>query len=449
MPANTFVPKGKNYLYIVGIDKYEHLPQLYNAKLDAEQVRSVLEEKYQFDPGLTHCHFDEEATHANITNYLERLVEVIKEEDTFLMYFAGHGEYKKMLDVGYWMPYDAQQDRIGTYISFDLVTRLIRAINSRHTFIITDSCYSGSIFTQKRDANFKDRLESLPSRWLLTAGRNEPVSDGRLGQHSPFAQAVIKILKNNYEDRLRVSVFCNRVLEAVGNNVNDQLPRGAALHDVGDMGGEFMFRLKAYTYAPVAEPSASAPEPAAPVRGGNEPAPQADSPAAPSGAPGDLAALKRQLKKYFQQSEFKRAFDLLNEYIADNSYRETDIIMQQSRYNGMHRQKMQGMVDASFAEMTFNQVRYAMLDLVDNLEESDIKAGLFSNGPAAGGNPPANLDELARQGLEQQATTLQRKLNFLQNEAAKAYDASQKFTLNEQIKETEHQLEEVRKKLGG
>lgn len=455
MDLSTYQPQGKNYLYIVGIDQYTDMPKLYNARMDAEKIKTVLEEKYQFDAGLTHCHFDEAATHSNITQHLRGLVDVVGEDDNFLMYFAGHGEYDKALDVGYWIPYDARKNHIGSYISFDLITRLIRAIKSKHTFIITDSCYSGSIFTQKRDTSYIDRLESMPSRWLLTAGRNEPVSDGRPGQHSPFAQAVLAVLKNNQDQRLRVSMFCNMVLDAVGQNVKDQLPRGAALYDVGDMGGEFMFRLKDFAYAPVQEKRSAAQSEAVPTRGSNPGAP-GDSPGSPAqkkAKPTTLKGLKKQLKGFLAAGEFERVFDMLNDLISDDSYRETDIIMQQARYNRTKREQNQGTIRSESAQLTFNQIQYAMIDLVDSLEEEDLILGeVQEEQPApsnASGQTTNTLSDLERQGLENQATLLQRKLNSFNEALIKAFDPSMKFNLEEQIKETQHQLEEVRSKLQG
>jgi hypothetical protein len=439
----------------VGIDQYTDMPKLYNARMDAEKIKVVLEEKYQFNADLTHCHFDEEATQSNITQHLRSLVDVIGEDDNFLMYFAGHGEYDKALDVGYWIPYDAQKDQIGSYISFDLITRLIRAIKSKHTFVITDSCYSGSIFTQKRDTSYVDRLESMPSRWLLTAGRNEPVSDGRPGQHSPFAQAVLAVLKNNQDKRLRVSMFCNMVLDAVGQNVKDQLPRGAALYDVGDMGGEFMFRLKDFAYEPVQEKRSAAPEAVTPTRGSgsNDRGGSDDSPAPKKAKPTTLKGLKKQLKGFLAAGEFERVFDTLNELISDDSYRETDIIMQQARYNRTKREQNQGTIRTESAQLTFNQIQYAMIDLVDSLEEEDlILDEVQEEQPAhsnTSGQTTNTLSDLERQGLENQAALLQRKLNSFKEALIKAFDPSMKFNLEEQIKETQHQLEEVRSKLQG
>jgi hypothetical protein len=250
-------------------------------------------------------------------------------------------------------------------------------------------------------------------------------------------------------------MFCNMVLDAVGQNVKDQLPRGAALYDVGDMGGEFMFRLKDFAYAPVQEKRSMASAEPVPTRGGND-APRGGSPGhtAPKKAkPTTLKGLKKQLKGFLAAGEFERVFDTLNDLISDDSYRETDIIMQQARYNRTKREQNQGTIRSESAQLTFNQIQYAMIDLVDSLEEEDLILGEVQEEQPAHSNTSGQttntLSDLERQGLENQATLLQRKLNSFNEALIKAFDPSMKFNLEEQIKETEHQLEEVRSKLQG
>ena len=123
--------------------------------------------------------------------------------------------------------------------------------------------------------------------------------------------------------------------------------------------------------------------------------------------------------------------------------------MQQSQYSSITKQLRNNLVDPNFANITLNRIRFALNSIVEDLEEEDLKAGaLQPERPAAGNNNGgAYLDELERQGLEQQAETLTRKLNYFRQELAKAYDASQKFALQEQINETERQLREIKGKL--
>jgi hypothetical protein len=449
------LPMGNNYLLVIGIDRYPHLPRLLNAVKDAREVANVLVEKYQFDSKRLFTLFDEQATQNAIIEQLKALAKSLTDNDNLLIYFAGHGEYDEVVDVGFWIPVDGRQGEIGSYIAFDLVTRLLRAIKTRHTFLITDSCYSGSFFTTRRATTAEDRLESLPSRWLLTAGRKEVVSDGWEGEHSPFAQAVLWHLNNNQAPRLRVSQFCNDILIAVGNNA-EQLPRGAALQNVGDMGGEFMFRLKAYRDTVFESAAAAIPAPGTERSGKppHTPPPHTPPPPAPEpAAPAPLRSLddvRARLKGLLRQDDFKGVFELFDQIIDDRSRRENDIIMQQSQFNGINNQLRNGLVDASFANITFNRIRFALTSIVDELTEGDLKPGVLQPAapPQDARHPTAYLDELERQGLLEQAETLQRKLNHYRQELATAYDANQKFALQEQIAETERQIGEIRRKLG-
>ncbi|MCB0570194.1 MAG: caspase family protein [Phaeodactylibacter sp.] len=445
------LPLGDNYLFVVGIDQYKSMPRLNNAVKDAREVVRVLTSKYQFDDGHLATLYDTEATQTAIIDRLKSYAKTVTEQDTLLMYFAGHGEYDEIVDVGYWIPIDGRQGEIGSYISFDLVTRLLRAIKSRHTFLITDSCYSGSFFTARRAATAADRLESLPSRWLLTAGRKEVVSDGWDGGHSPFAKAVLWHLEHNSEPRMRVSQFCNEVVIAVGNNA-EQLPRGAALQNVGDMGGEFMFRLKAYKDT-VFEKPADVPKTAATSRSGGDAETEMHEPEPPRPEPQaaplrTIEDVRERLKALLRDSDFKGVFELLNRIIDDRSRRENDIIMQQSQFSSINNQMRSGLIDPNFANITLNRIRFAMTSIIDELETEDLKAGALQPQSGTGNNGGAYLDELERKGLQDQAETLQRKLNLFRQELIKAYDPNQKFALQEQIAETEKQLKEIREKLG-
>ncbi|MCB0545941.1 MAG: caspase family protein [Phaeodactylibacter sp.] len=613
-PDEPVVRNGKNYLLVIGIDQYPEMPALSNAVLDARKIASLLTDRYQFSEEALFTLFDAEASQDAIISKLRELADIVTAEDTLLVYFAGHGEYDKKIDVGYWIPYDAKKGQIGSYISFDLVSRLIRAINTHHTFVLSDSCYSGSFFTTHRsiDSPVVAKLEATPSRWLLTSGRKEAVSDGREGGHSPFAQAVIKQLERNQEPYLLVSEFVNKVVVSVGNN-NEQVPIGAPIQDVGDEGGQFVFMLKSYVEAKsnfggilyfipsqmtegvrskcivritydkevllkrlpipreewqdrsvrilrakkaelisldeeafsikslnqtefleedehlewtyyvlpkasgthlliltisVAEavkgkergrdivleqsvrvaPRAKDNTPAAlsapseedfeiagvvfqkyqayeeekmeahpAAASSRQPAPEVVP--APSGEKADtkdtfkplrtLEDVRTRLKDYIRESEFEQAFELFNQIIDDRSSRENDIIMQQSQYSSITKQMRNNLVDPNFANVTLNRIRFALSSIVDDLKEEDLKAGALQPEapPAGAGNGNAYLDELERQGLEEQAEILARKLNYFRAERAKAYDASQKFALEEQINETERQLQDIKNKL--
>ena len=434
--------RGKNYLLVIGIDQYQDFPPLRNAVKDAQEIAKVLVEKYQFERENVFTLFNSAATQRAIVEQFRRLAETATEEDSLLVYHSGHGEYDKRIDAGYWIPADARRGEIGSYISFDLITRLLRAIRSRHTFIISDSAHSGSFFTSKAPT-VPEPSESLPSRWLLTAGRNEVVADGWQGENSPFAQAVLQHLQRNKEPRLRVSDFCSSVTLAVGNNASE-LPRFGPLQGIGHQGGEFMFRLKAYKDVAFEEPPEEKAEDIEVETKTEESKPEKEY--APLRTLDDV---RNRLKNHIRENEFEETFELFDQVIADRSSRENDIIMQRSQYSGIAKQIQNNLVDPNFATVTLNRIRYALSSIADDLEEEDLRPEVLQPESTEPGKSSEGmeLDELERRGLEQQADILARKLSYFRQELTKAYDAGQKFALEEQIGETERQLTEIKAKL--
>ena len=119
---------------------------------------------------------------------------------------------------------------------------MLTAINTQHTFLIVDSCFSGTLFTRGASRDLAERVERFPSRWGLTSGRSEIVADGAKGGNSPFASSIIYLLKNNIK-QLGVQELCTHVIESVVADAI-QTPIGEPLAISGHKGGQFIFRLK-------------------------------------------------------------------------------------------------------------------------------------------------------------------------------------------------------------
>ena len=235
-------PQGKNYLLAIGIDSYDECPTLYNAVKDAKEVVSVLLDKYQFEEEQITTLYDQAATRRNILNQLRELTLKVTPQDNVLIYFSGHGEYDKATDEGYWIPVEAKNGEHADYISNSNIRKHLSAIKSHHTFLMADSCFSGSLFAKGTGRNVSKRYENDPSRWGLTSGRNEIVSDGKPGDNSPFAESLLYRLKKN-TGSLNVRDLCNHVTEYVLANAN-QSPIGEPLQIEGHKYGQFVFHLK-------------------------------------------------------------------------------------------------------------------------------------------------------------------------------------------------------------
>lgn len=230
--------KGKNYLFVIAIDEYENCPKLYNPVKDANDLVNLLSKKYHFENQNIITLLNDEANEANIIHTFRDIARSLTPQDNLVIFFSGHGEYDEVFKEGYWIPANAGKGSIEDYIENSKIRTILNAISSHHTFLIADSCFSGSLFTTGKDVA-SNRLEKDPSRWGLTAGRNEIVDDGKPGNNSPFADSLIYHLKNN-DKPIGVMELCQKVIEDVVANAA-QTPRGEPLKVEGHRGGQFFF----------------------------------------------------------------------------------------------------------------------------------------------------------------------------------------------------------------
>lgn len=231
-----------NYLLVIGINKYDHWPQLYNAVKDANDVVNTLLGMYGFEFANVTLITDKQATRSNLYKTLREFVSKVGPKDNFMIYYSGHGYFDELLNEGYWVPSDARINQTGDYLSNSDISKIIANIDSQHTFLVADACFSGSLFNES-SRGYAENVEKFKSRWGLASGRLETVSDGDIGANSPFARSFIEYLKTNDKEKLAVSQLVQYVKIQVAE-VSDQTPIGNPLKGVGDEGGEFIFYKK-------------------------------------------------------------------------------------------------------------------------------------------------------------------------------------------------------------
>ena len=232
---------GTTHLLVFAIDDYTHCPKLNNSVKDAKELIEVLGARYgiSIDEALPPL-FNTQATKDNIIQTFRSLIQKTSQKDNVIVYFSGHGEYDKVSNQGFWVPVEAEKGVIGTYLSNSDVLQYINSIDSLHTFLMVDSCFSGTLFTTESKAFSRSELEA--SRWALTSGRNEIVSDGEVGSNSPFAESLLYQLRTK-DGAMGVDELCARVREHVEANSN-QSPIGQPLRVNGHRNGLFVFRPK-------------------------------------------------------------------------------------------------------------------------------------------------------------------------------------------------------------
>lgn len=233
---------GKYYALLIGVNDYKdpNLPNLDYPIADAENLFNILVTSYAFDK--ENITLLKNAKRADINIALDNLAQKVTPEDNLLIFYAGHGWWDQKADIGYWLPADASKSYKTEWFRNSTLCDYIREINSKHTLLITDACFGGSIFKTRSismEANKAiQMLYNLPSRKAMTSGTLTEVPD-----RSSFVKFLIERLDDNKEKCLSSEQLFSSFRIAVINN-SDVIPQYGEIKNVGDQGGDFIFIRK-------------------------------------------------------------------------------------------------------------------------------------------------------------------------------------------------------------
>ncbi len=239
-PAVT-AGSGHYHALVIGINAYEHLPQLETAINDAREIGRVLTNAYGYKVNLLL-----DATRADIIRALDDYRKLLTSKDNLLIYYAGHGYLDTESDRGFWLPVDASGDSQVSWLSNVTITDSLKAIEAKQAMLIVDSCYSGTLtrglkVTLRGPEAERERAKKRV-RVVLTSGGLEPVVDGGGGDHSVFAKAVLGALRSN-KGRMKGTELALQIRRPVMLAAN-QTPDYADLRFAGHEGGDFVFAVR-------------------------------------------------------------------------------------------------------------------------------------------------------------------------------------------------------------
>ncbi|WP_165230149.1 caspase family protein [Aquisphaera insulae] len=289
------------YAIIVGIDTYQggesRLEPLLYAANDARELREILAAEFAYTDDHIRYLDNASASLHNLRAAFEEWLpgRGLREDDSLLVFFAGHGLIDPGGREGFLAAADSRADDLsGSCLSVTWIRDTIGRLPCRHKLLILDSCYSGSLFERRNapapardltpaaagtpgpqrqatpgarsDAGQRGpgRVEPVgenlgyyfrqPAFWGMSAGRYTPVADG-LGaeRHSVFTTALLKVLRERADSDRSDHAFTFRQVAArvegqVANALNSrQIP------DWGQLGpgdGDFVFRETAQRLTP-------------------------------------------------------------------------------------------------------------------------------------------------------------------------------------------------------
>lgn len=238
----SMIEKSNYYGLIIGVDNYldPSINSLDNAVNDAEALYKLLITDYSFEK--KNIQFLRDPKREDLIYALDYLSRVVTPEDNLLIFYAGHGVWDEKANIGYWLPSDARKISSVAWFRNSTLVDYLKAINSRHTLLITDACFAGSIFKTRKAFDDENKaielLYEYPSRKAMTSGSLTEVPD-----QSSFTGFLLNRLGKNNEKYLSAEQLFSSLRIAVINN-SDAIPQYGEIKNVGDEGGDFIFKKK-------------------------------------------------------------------------------------------------------------------------------------------------------------------------------------------------------------
>jgi len=244
------LPNTRYHALVIANQSYRHWPRLNNPINDAQDLKRMLEQRYDFQVTLLL-----DATRHDMYAAFNALRTRLKPEDNLLVFYAGHGDLEESTQRGYWVPVDGERDNRSNWMSVVDVTDQINALGVRQVLVIADSCYSGTMARTAlpvADADLVGEhhwdalraISQLRARVALTSGGLEPVVDGGAGRNSLFASSLLDVL-----DAVSEPIETRRLFDALAARFSlraqrlkvQQKPQYAPIRFAGHEAGDFIF----------------------------------------------------------------------------------------------------------------------------------------------------------------------------------------------------------------
>jgi WD40 repeat protein len=196
---------------VLGIDLYEHVPQLRTAVQDATCLAHVLEAKHGYRVELVTT----DVTRRHLEDWLETRFEKVEPGSQLFLYFAGHGcaEDSDQGPLGYLIPQDGRPDNFSSFLPMSWLHERLLELPCAHMLAVLDCCFAGAFrwaSTRQLSAvpddclhrERYDRFVGSPAWQVLTStsfnqksrdsfSRLFGVRTNQSSLHSPFAAAFL------------------------------------------------------------------------------------------------------------------------------------------------------------------------------------------------------------------------------------------------------------------
>ncbi len=235
---------GRKIALLIGVEAYrEPLPSLRTPMADVKSIGALLEDRLGYEIRIL-----ENATKDEMLEAFQALVDEMGEQDSLVVYYAGHGYILEADGLGYWLPADARTDTAQQWLSNSSVSEFLSAIRAKNIMLIADSCYSGTLLSSgQASRGVRTRLSRAELRekravTILSSGGEEPVQDERGAGHSVFARQLMTMIEGMDRDRLGVEVY--ETVKARVAKLAPQVPQYGGVVSAGhEAGADYLFEV--------------------------------------------------------------------------------------------------------------------------------------------------------------------------------------------------------------
>jgi Caspase domain len=247
MLGGSALELGTFHALLIGINDYQNpdfAPKLRTAVNDVQMLARVLIDDYGFKN--VKLLLDRQASRAGVLRALAEARDMgLGPADNLLIYYAGHGHRRPDTHDGFWIPSDATADEF-SWISVSDIRRILKNVKARHTLLVSDSCFSGTLSRATVSLPSTDRfLREVflkDSYQVISSGGLEPVADGGRDGLSLFAYNFIGYLKQQTRPYVTAAQLYSDVAPLVANaSGSRQTPEHGKIPDTFDQNGQFIF----------------------------------------------------------------------------------------------------------------------------------------------------------------------------------------------------------------
>lgn len=204
--------KPKLHVLVVGVNRYLNPKyQLNYALPDAAAIKKQLEgsKSALFQSIEVKSLFEEQVTKDGITKAFKELSAIVKEQDIFLFYYAGHGTMSDgaAYQEFYIVPHDVTQlygnDALlnEKAISATELKKLSLSLNAQKQIFIIDACHSAGALTSVATRGAAEEraigqlARSTGTFWLTAAGSDQFATEFEQLSHGVFTYSLLEVLQ--------------------------------------------------------------------------------------------------------------------------------------------------------------------------------------------------------------------------------------------------------------